>query len=112
MEISTTQLIAFTYAAVGVMLIVALYHTILILVDLRKIVRKAVNVSDHLETTVIQPLSWLEHGMHFVTAFLEQRRESQEDDEDEEKPHHHGKHHAHHEKHHEKHAHHAEKTEE
>jgi hypothetical protein len=95
--ISTSQLIAFTYAAVALMLVIALYHIIIILVDVRKIVRKAANLSEHLESTVLQPLSWVEHGVNVVSSFLaakaKQAEESEEDDGEK-------KHHAH--KHHDK----------
>lgn len=93
--ITTSQLITAVYAFVGVMLAVALYHVIIILVDLRKIVRKAVHVSDHLESTVIQPLSWVEQGISIVTALLGAKTHvsshSDEDDEDDK----HAKKHAH-----------------
>ncbi len=95
--ITTSQLITAVYAFVGVMLAVALYHVIIILVDLRKIVRKAVHVSDHIESTVIQPLSWVEQGISIVTALLGAKTHvsshSDEDDEEErrEKKHSHKK---------------------
>lgn len=95
--ISTTQLIVLTYAAVGLMLLVALYHVIVILVDLRKIVRKAVHVSEHIESTVIQPLSWMEQGIGIITAMLGAKThvsshgETDEEDEHKKAPKHHKK---------------------
>lgn len=82
--ITTSQLITAVYAFVGVMLSVALYHVIIILVDLRKIVRKAVHVSEHLESTVIQPLSWVEQGISIVTAMLGAKTHIQSHDDEEE----------------------------
>lgn len=99
--ISTSQLIAFTYAAVALMLVIALYHVIIILVDVRKIIRKAANVSEHIESTVLQPLSWVEHGVSFVSSFLAAKakhaEEAQEEDE-EKKAHDKKEAHKHHEK--------------
>ncbi len=91
--ISTSQLIAFTYAAVAVMLVIALYHVIIILVDLRKIIRKAANVSEHLESTVLQPLSWVEHGVALVSSFLAAKAKHAEETEDDSDKKHSHKHH-------------------
>lgn len=100
--ISTSQLIAFTYAAVALMLVIALYHVIIILVDVRKIVRKAANLSEHLEATVLQPLSWVEHGVSFVSSFLAAKakhaQEAEEEEDEEKKEHDKKEAHKHHDK--------------
>jgi hypothetical protein len=97
--ITTTQLITAVYAFVGIMLAVALYHVIIILVDIRKIVRKAVHVSEHLESTVIQPLSWVEQGIGIVTAMLGAKTHiSSHDEDDEEDSEKKSKSHKHHDK--------------
>ncbi len=61
------------FIAVGVMLIVALYHIIFIVVDLRKTMRRVSNVSEEVETVIMKPLSVADQAMQWVKGFLDEK---------------------------------------
>ncbi len=61
------------YIAIGIMLIVVLYHVIFIVVDLRKTMRRISNVSEEVETVVMKPLSMADQAIAWVTGFLEEK---------------------------------------
>lgn len=61
------------YIAVAVMLIVALYHVIFIVVDLRKIVKRFESVSDQLETVIMKPLSMTDQAMEWMVNFFQEK---------------------------------------
>lgn len=71
---TTDQLLAALYMAVAVMLIVALYHVILILVDVRKIMKRAERITSQVEQVAMKPLEMVDTGIEWVAAHLEGKR--------------------------------------
>jgi hypothetical protein len=71
MELTTTHIIAGTYTLVGLLLAAALFQVLFILADVRKIVRRFTTVSEHVEATVIRPLSMAEQAFSWVQTYLE-----------------------------------------
>lgn len=61
------------YIAVAVMLIIALYHVIFIVVDVRRIVRRFENVSEEVETVIMKPLSMTDQAMEWMINFFQEK---------------------------------------
>lgn len=61
------------YIAIGVMLIVVLYHVIFIVVDLRKVMRKIQVVSDEVGSVILKPIGMADQAIAWVTGFLEEK---------------------------------------
>lgn len=71
MEITYDNLLSGLYIAVAIMLIVVLYHVLFIAVDLRKIVRRAANVTEDLQNVIAKPIGIADKAMDWVVGFLE-----------------------------------------
>jgi cell shape-determining protein MreC len=65
------------YIAVAVMLIIALYHAIFILVDVRKITRRTESLTREVETVILKPLSMTDRALEWVEAFFQQKSKQQ-----------------------------------
>lgn len=61
------------YIAIGVMLIVVLYHVLFIVVDLRKIMRKLQVVTDEVGSVILKPIGMADQAIAWVTGFLEEK---------------------------------------
>ena len=68
--LTVENLTAGIYIVVGIMLLIALYHLILIAVSVRKIMRRVEDVSEHLQTVVLTPLGYVEKGFELVAGLL------------------------------------------
>jgi cell shape-determining protein MreC len=72
------------YIVVAVMLIVVLYHVLFIVVDLRRMTRRADRVTESVESVMLKPLSIADQGFEWVIAYLKSEKHKR-----------HAKHHAH-----------------
>lgn len=70
---SSLDIIHGLYIAIGIMLMVVLYHVIFIVVDLRKVMRRTQLVTEELQTVIMKPLSMADQAMAWVTGFLEEK---------------------------------------
>ena len=61
------------YIAVAVMLIVALYHVIFIVVDLRKIMKRINNLTEEVEVILMKPLSMADKGIEWLIEFFQNK---------------------------------------
>lgn len=75
MEWSSTDILTGLFVAVAIMLIVALYHVIFIVVDLRKMVRRAESISEQVETVLMKPLSMTDKALEWMVDFFQQKAE-------------------------------------
>lgn len=73
MSWSSVDILHGLYIAIGVMLIVALYHIIFIVVDLRKIIRRFEHITDEVETVIMKPLSMTDKAIEWVSAFIQEK---------------------------------------
>lgn len=72
---STEDIMVALYIAVAVMLIVALYHVIFIVVDLRKIMRRLNDVTEEVETVIMKPLSMTDQALEWLVNFFQEKAE-------------------------------------
>ena len=61
------------YIAVAVLLIIALYHVIFIVVDLRKTMRRIENITEEVEAVIMKPLSMTDKAIEWVAGFIEEK---------------------------------------
>lgn len=73
MTIDLNMLIAILYAVVGVMIIIALYHVLFILWDLRKIARRFEDLTSQVEAVILKPLSLADQGVQWLIEFIESK---------------------------------------
>ncbi len=73
MNWSSLDILHGLYIAVAVMLIVALYHIIFIVVDLRKTMRRIESITEEVETVIMKPLSMTDQAIEWVKGFLEDK---------------------------------------
>jgi hypothetical protein len=78
------------YSVVGLMVMVVLYHLIIILVDVRKIVRRFEDMTEQVEMVLLKPLTIADQVFAWVLDWMDQKQKKTA-------------HHKHDEKHHEKH---------
>jgi hypothetical protein len=69
--ITASQFLTGIYAAVGIVLLIVLYHALFIVVDMRKIMRRAQEVSEHLENVIVTPLTMMERGLEWLVEYVE-----------------------------------------
>lgn len=73
MSWSTDDIMTGLYIAVAVMLIVALYHVIFIVVDLRKITRRFDNLTEEVEAVLMKPLSMTDRALDWLIQFFNEK---------------------------------------
>jgi hypothetical protein len=71
MEITYDNLQSGLYIAVAIMLIVVLYHVLFIVVDVRKIVRRASKITEELQDVILKPVGMVDMAMDWAMGFLE-----------------------------------------
>lgn len=71
---STADIMTALYIAVAVLLLVVLYHLIFIVVSLRKVMKRADNVTREIETVILKPLSMTDQAIEWVSGFLEGKK--------------------------------------
>lgn len=76
LEITYDNLLSGLLIAIAIMLIVVLYHVLFIVVDVRKIVRRASNVSGELESIILKPVGIADKAMDWVVGFLQGQAEA------------------------------------
>ena len=59
--------------AIAVMIIIALYHVIFIVVDLRKISRRFEGITEELETVIMKPLSMTDKFLEWVNVMIDHK---------------------------------------
>lgn len=79
---SSVDILHGIFIAVGIMLIVVLYHVIFIVVDLRKTVRRVQLVSEEVQTVIMKPLSVADQAMQWVKGFLDEKAKHQKKHQD------------------------------
>ena len=67
------------YIAVAIMLIIALYHVIFIVVDLRKTMRRIENISEEIQTVIMKPLSMTDKAIEWVMGFIQEKTKHKKD---------------------------------
>lgn len=80
MEITYENLLSGLYIAIAIMLIVVLYHVLFIVVDVRKIVRRASKVTEELQDVILKPVGIADRAMDWVVGFLEGAAEAKHKD--------------------------------
>lgn len=66
------------YIAVAVMLLIALYHVIFIVVDLRKILRRIDSLTQEVEAVIMKPLSMTDQAIEWVINFFQEKAQKRE----------------------------------
>ncbi len=74
MTLTYEQALMFLYMLVAVMLIIVLYHAIFIVVDVRKITRRAQNVTEEVQKVVLRPLSVADQIMDYVMGMINEKK--------------------------------------
>jgi hypothetical protein len=74
MEITYENLLSGLYIAVAIMLIVVLYHVLFIVSDARKIMRRAANLTEELQTVIMKPVGIVDSAMDWAVHFLEGKK--------------------------------------
>lgn len=72
--ITASQLLTGIYAGVGILLLVVLYHTLFIVVDMRKISRRCADLSERFEAALLVPLELVEHGLAWLVEYIDYLR--------------------------------------
>ncbi len=80
MEITYDNLLSGLYIAIAVMLIVVLYHVLFIVVDVRKIVRRASKVTEELQEVILKPVGIADKAMDWVMGFIEAQAQGKHKD--------------------------------
>ncbi len=70
---SSVDIMQGLYIAVAVLLIVALYHLLFIVVDLRKIVRRFEGITEELENVIMKPLSMTDKALEWVNGMIDKK---------------------------------------
>ena len=73
--LEASQLLMGLKIAVAVMLIIVLYHTLFVLVDVRKVVRRLEDVTAQIEEVFMKPLSMADQILEVVVGFIEKQYE-------------------------------------
>ena len=68
---SATDIMTGLYIAVAVMLLIVLYHTLFVVVDLRKILRRIETVTKELESVLMKPISVADKALQWVIEYFE-----------------------------------------
>jgi len=71
---STADIMTALYIAVAVLLLVVLYHLIFIVVSLRRVIKRADNVTREIETVILKPLSMTDQAIEWLSGFLEGKK--------------------------------------
>ena len=71
---STADIMTALYIAVAVLLLVVLYHLIFIVVSLRRVMKRADNVTREIETVILKPLSMTDQAIEWLSGFLEGKK--------------------------------------
>ena len=71
---STADIMTGLYIAVAILLLIVLYHLIFIVVSLRKVMKRAENVTEQIEAVILKPLSMTDQAIEWVASFLEGKK--------------------------------------
>lgn len=58
--------------AIAILVIVALYHVLFIVVDLRKVLRRIDDITEQVETIILKPISMADQILSWVMDMVEQ----------------------------------------
>ncbi len=61
------------YAIVAVMLMIVLYHVLFIVVDLRKVMRRAEDLTEQVEVVIMKPLTLIDQAFNWVMGQMEKK---------------------------------------
>ena len=75
---TTDGVLSGLYAIVAIMLIIALYHVIFIVVDARKVMRRAERISHELQTVILKPLAMTDQLLEWVTGAIKKHEKKVE----------------------------------
>jgi hypothetical protein len=76
--ITTADVMAFLYILVGIMLVVALYHLLFVLVDLRRALRKVNMIATQIEDFIIKPISIMDEVLSALLALFDGGKKKKE----------------------------------
>lgn len=71
MEWNAADILSFLYIAVGVMLVVVLYHILFVVVDLRKILSRIEGITSEVESMILKPLALTDTLLSWVLDMVE-----------------------------------------
>ncbi len=77
---STADIMTSLYIAVAVLLLIVLYHLIFIVVSLRKVMKRAENVTREVETVILKPLAMTDQAIEWASGFLEGKKKHKKGD--------------------------------
>lgn len=72
--VTMDQILSGLSVAVAVMLIVLLYHALFIAVDLRKIMRRAEDITKHVEDVIMKPLNMVDLILQWLIERIDHDR--------------------------------------
>jgi hypothetical protein len=81
MDITYENLLMGLYIVVAIMLIIALYHVIFIVVDLRKIMRRVQTTTEELQEVIMKPVGIADKAMDWVVHQIEHSKHGKKHDE-------------------------------
>lgn len=70
---TTEGILSGLYAVVAAMLIIVLYHVLFIVVDLRRVVRRAENITRELQAVIMKPLAVTDEILEWVLHMVQNK---------------------------------------
>ncbi|MBM3231613.1 hypothetical protein FJZ28_04810 [Candidatus Peregrinibacteria bacterium] len=71
--VTTGDVLLYIRILVAVMLVVVLYHTLFIVVDLRKILRRIEGITEQLESIIMKPINVADHILAGIVEYLNEQ---------------------------------------
>ena len=71
--VSADQFLQWLWVLAAVMIIIVLYHTLFIVVDLRKILRRVDVIGEQIEDIIMKPISMADTILSKILEFVEQQ---------------------------------------
>ena len=75
MQLTTENVLAALYILVAIMLVIVLYHTLFIVVDTRKILRRIDDVTAQIEAVIMKPLAIADHVLQKIVDLFQHKKE-------------------------------------
>ncbi|MFA6522789.1 MAG: hypothetical protein WCS85_00230 [Candidatus Peribacteraceae bacterium] len=69
--ITAGDVMLFLYILVGIMLLIALYHLLFILVDLRRVLKRVDELTKQVETFILKPIAIMDEILTAVVALFD-----------------------------------------
>jgi len=78
MPLTAGDVLSYLSIVVAVMIIIVLYHVLFIVVDIRKILRRADDLTEQVEEMLLKPISMADHAMQWVMDLLDKKKEKKD----------------------------------